>query len=146
MMTIGTLKHNMKTSKHSSRRAPKSATTKTIVGVHVLDFLIAGVVHYEHQLCDPDSLKAGIVLGAVAEPSNQFDRFAIRIENQQGYKLGYVPRDQTGALHSYRKAGIKLHFVLLSNNPTNPTHRQYNVRVMAERAYTRHDVDAANRF
>lgn len=39
-----------------------------------------------------EELKEGERLRLVREPDNQYDKFAIRIDNDKGEKLGYIPR------------------------------------------------------
>lgn len=55
-------------------------------------FRITGVVHRNIPLV-VDSLCLGMNVNLIREPENQFDSNAIRIENETGVHLGYVPKN-----------------------------------------------------
>ena len=68
-------------------------------------------------------LKPGDALDLVREPDNPHDANAVRVE-WRGRKLGYVPRDQNGALAwaMDRGEGLRAHVSRLAEHP-NPRRR-----------------------
>ena len=76
-----------------------------------------------------DVLVDGQEIRFVAEPENQFDMFAIKVEARIGSDLpdqdepgpgwahiGYVPKKSTWIFHLLRQAGVKIHLSLLVNH------------------------------
>ncbi len=83
---------------------------------------LAGFRHGEAAHVWP-LLKAGDALDLVREPDNPHDANAVRVE-WRGRKLGYVPRDQNGALAwaMDRGEGLRAHVSRLAEHP-NPRRR-----------------------
>lgn len=54
-----------------------------------------------------DEMRVGDALGVVREPENAFDASAIRLE-WNGHKIGYVPRNENGALARVLDAGTTI--------------------------------------
>lgn len=83
---------------------------------------LAGVLWSDYQKLEPRVLKAGLVLKLIGEPSNVYDKYAIRVE-YAGYFLGYIPQ---GTIHqselwNANRNGYKCIAVLTAFNKTNPT-------------------------
>lgn len=53
---------------------------------------VEGTNHIESVSYKTENLSVGIELKAFREPDNRLDPTAIRLETQDGVKLGYVPR------------------------------------------------------
>ena len=92
------------------------------------DFMVAGVKF--HQLSSIiDVLEEGDELALVLEPTNPYDKHAVRIE-RRGIMLGYIPKvlsEQISELHL--KSLQQLACEVLKLEPEKPTHQQLMVRV-----------------
>ena len=71
---------------------------------HLANFNIAGFTHYEGVLCFQE-LKIGTALKLVLEEDNKYDARAVIIYFE-GYKLGYVPRNENRIFHKLLKIGF----------------------------------------
>lgn len=103
---------------------------------------VAGVQYRPPSVID--ALESGQEIRFVAEPGNEYDRFAIKIEalipepaepdSQTGislwYHIGYVPKRETWVFHLLRKLGVKLTLKLFVNHDA-PDQDKLIVRVTA---------------
>jgi hypothetical protein len=62
------------------------------------DFYIAGINHSKYA----DSHLGEFVGELKAEPRNEYDKNAIKIVDLNGHKLGYVPKELTAKVRSFR--------------------------------------------
>ena len=69
---------------------------------------IAGTMYIEDESL-MDALKAGEKLTLKREPQNAFDEKAIRVENKDGKKLGYVPEKDNLVFSRLMDAGKMLY-------------------------------------
>lgn len=72
--------------------------------LHLLDCHVAGTSHVDLSAVEPD-LEPGQVLVFRREPDNPHDSLAIRINDAEGHKLGYVPRAKNEILARLMDAG-----------------------------------------
>ena len=92
-------------------------------------FNLAGVQYSDYQLVCV-RLKPGTVVRFIGEPSNLYDKYAIRVETKEGIKLGYVPSRsiQQSELWECRSKKQKCIGVITAFNKTNPTWRMITVQ------------------
>jgi|SRR5579862_347111 len=104
-------------------------------------FTVAGVKYRPGDIIDV--LETGDTIRLLAEPENQFDTFAIRVEGYFPHQdemsdegvikehwelIGYVPKKETWIYHILRKAGVKL-FLKLFVNQDAPDDEKLHVKV-----------------
>lgn len=84
-------------------------------------FNVAGVQYSDYQLI-LGGIKPGSLVKFIGEPSNQYDRMAIRIE-YSGISIGYVPRCsiQQSELWEAHRQGRRCIGYVTAFNKTNPT-------------------------
>ena len=95
------------------------------------DFYIAGVKFHEAKKCMKD-LHVGDFIQLTCEPTNQYDKNAVRIEcavNQDCFMLGYVPKKFSAEV-TRAMMDLNLCCQVLEVNPENDTWTQLKVRVM----------------
>jgi hypothetical protein len=101
----------------------------------ILKTTVAGVMYGDYSTGKLDNLKYGSPVKLYWEPSNQFDRQAIKVVAQsKGHgklKLGYIPREHTELLHKYREAGIRLMCYIHSINKNNPSWSLFVISIHA---------------
>jgi len=66
----------------------------------ILSCNIAGLTHARP---DFNKMKEGDTVRLIAEPNNQYDPAAVRVEHPVAGKLGYIPKDQTRIYHDANK-------------------------------------------
>lgn len=81
-------------------------------------FYVAGLAFSDYQR---SKVKVGDVVHLVGEPNNRWDSNAVRVQDKQGFKLGYIPRTLTKPFWDAHDEGRKLIAVVTSINKTNPT-------------------------
>ena len=60
--------------------------------LYLTSFEVAGVMYVDNISGLLREMKKGDPVRLVREPDNQYDKYAIRIENMAGNKMGYMPR------------------------------------------------------
>ena len=75
----------------------------------LLECEIAGTGFVKNMEEKAKALTAGAVVSLVREPDNKYDDLAIRIDNSDGEKLGYVPRKQNEVLARLLDGGKMLY-------------------------------------
>lgn len=60
--------------------------------IYLLDCLVAGTGYVEDISRKTAGFAPGTVVTLRREPENRYDEFAILVLNEQGEKLGYIPR------------------------------------------------------
>ncbi len=60
--------------------------------VYLTSCIVAGSYYVEDFFILLMKLEMGDKLVLVREPDNKYDKFAIRVQNAEGMKLGYIPR------------------------------------------------------
>lgn len=94
---------------------------------------LAGVQYGDYQRIST-VLKPGLILKMVGEPTNKYDKMAIRVE-YAGYLLGYIPRFsiQQSECWNAHTNGYKLIAVLTAFNKTNPTWSMITIQIKRHR-------------
>lgn len=64
----------------------------------LLDCEIAGTGFVKDIRARAEALAEGVIVSLVREPENKYDKNAIRVDNADEKKLGYIPRHQNGIL------------------------------------------------
>lgn len=90
---------------------------------------LAGVKFADSQLT---KITPGIAVDLVWEPSNPYDRNAIRVD-LNGVKLGYIKAAHTQKLHEKREAAVKLHSFIRSYHPQNPSWEQIFIVIYTDK-------------
>jgi len=72
--------------------------------IMLIECHIAGTSHMDLKGVE-EALKPGDVLPLLREPDNAYDGLAIRIMDEEGHHLGYVPRAKNEALARLMDAG-----------------------------------------
>jgi hypothetical protein len=70
-----------------------------------LECVVAGTSYIENIFEIEENLEKGQILDLKREPNNKFDGFAIVIYNEEGKKIGYIPRDKNETLARLMDAG-----------------------------------------
>lgn len=65
-------------------------------------------------------LSVGTIVRLVREPQNLFDPLAIRVDDEAGRKVGYVPNGQQKTLARLMDAGFPLYAAVLTHNVHTP--------------------------
>lgn len=86
--------------------------------IRLLKTKIAGTF-FRDLLVVEDRMESGDLLYLVREPENPYDDKAILVTAEDGYVLGYVPRENNAFPASLMDAGEKLYAVLLSDDLGN---------------------------
>ena len=60
--------------------------------IYLTSFEVAGVMYVDNISDLLREMKQGDTVQLIREPDNKFDKYAIRIENMAGNKMGYIPR------------------------------------------------------
>lgn len=106
---------------YNAKLIPMDANTRT--------FFIAGVQYnttYRDYL--PDA-KVGDILKLVGEPTNKFDRYAVRIESPKGSVLGHIPKPFNVDTWALKDAGFKPTAILIEVNTAGPSWNMFKVEV-----------------
>ena len=73
--------------------------------VFLLETLLAGTTHAENiKELEPD-IKAGLKVNFYRETSNKYDPKAIVVKEENGQKLGYIPKEKNEILSRLMDAG-----------------------------------------
>ncbi len=75
--------------------------------IFLFDTFVAGTMYLEDETILND-LKVGAALSLRREPKNRFDENAIRVEDEKGRKLGYVPEKDNPVFTRLMDAGKML--------------------------------------
>ena len=96
-------------------------------------FSVAGVQYSDYQRVIK-KIKLGEQVRFIGEPSNAFDKYAIRIE-YKGVKIGYVPANsaQQHGLWSEHGAHSVIVGVITAVNSSNPTWHLITVQILVKR-------------
>lgn len=94
--------------------------------------LVAGTKNYQYEKV---ALDTGASLTFKAEPSNPYDENAIEIYHKD-YKLGYVPKPDTAALHEYLSKGAELEGMVTLLELHNRFYPKIYFSVLAEKGDT----------
>ncbi len=92
-------------------------------------FNLSGVQYSDYQLVV--GTPVGKTVDLIGEPSNQYDRDAIRVE-YMGIKLGYIPSKSIfqSELIRYHKQGCKCIGIITAFSKANPTWRMITIQLM----------------
>lgn len=91
--------------------------------IELKSFNVAGVAYRPANVID--ELQTGDAIRFVAEPTNPYDAFAIKVEayhcedgaTPDSWNLiGYIPRKETWIFHLLRIAGVKMELKLFVNH------------------------------
>lgn len=98
------------------------------------EYFIKGLVYSDADLAKL-KLSRGDELRLSLEPGNKFDDDAVAILTTDGTRLGYVPREQTAAIHDiisdYGHHAASFRCRVKQFAPTNATHRMILVTIDA---------------
>ena len=75
--------------------------------IFLFDTFVAGTAYIEDRTIS-EELKKGDALTLKREPKNRFDENAIRVENEKGQKIGYVPEKDNFVFARLMDAGKML--------------------------------------
>ncbi len=75
----------------------------------LLECDVAGMFYVEHLDEKTANLQDGSPVSLVREPNNPYDSLAIRVDNEKGEKLGYVPRRKNEVLARLLDGGKMLY-------------------------------------
>ncbi len=75
----------------------------------LLECDVAGTFYVEHLDEKTANLQDGSPVSLVREPNNPYDSLAIRVDNEKGEKLGYVPRRKNEVLARLLDGGKMLY-------------------------------------
>ena len=117
--------------------APASAD-ETVAYMIVRNSPLAGFRYNDGRLVW-DEMRVGDALGLVREPGNPFDVSAIRLE-WNGRKIGYVPRQENGALARVLDAGtvIEARIIELAKRRNGRYLISYDILVPLQTAHHTH--------
>jgi len=73
--------------------------------IYLLSATVAGTAYINNIEELTDNITIGAKLRLIREPDNNFDELAILVKDQQGNKLGYVPRSDNPILARLMDAG-----------------------------------------
>ena len=73
--------------------------------IYLISASIAGAYYVDNIYDLLDEIKIGTKLRFLREPDNQYDELAILVKDQDGNKLGYVPRKKNPILARLMDAG-----------------------------------------
>ena len=79
-----------------------------------------------------DDLKPGSCVTFIAEPDNRFDENAVMALDEQGRKLGYIPRHENSIIGALLKAGKGIYGIVPEDQPGGGTangHTPYSIWV-----------------
>lgn len=96
----------------------KKQTKSSVAWTEVYRGKVAGLAYYDAQQF---TIKAGDKLELFGEPTNIYDRNAIRVEVPGKGKIGYIPREETTKLHALRRNGAQFRARVVSWNKDNPS-------------------------
>ncbi len=89
----------------------------------IRSFYIAGIRHYigcDGEDCNKAvNLNVGDELILQLEPTNEFDKYAIKILDKRGKHIGYLPRYYSENLTNYLKAGREYKCTVIEVNKNN---------------------------
>lgn len=71
---------------------------------------VAGVT-FENRQVLVSKVQQGEFIGLLREPDNKYDKNAIKVMNQHGMQLGYIPKDLARDLAKYMDLGISFNAV-----------------------------------
>tara|TARA_R110000868_G_scaffold175238_1_gene412188 strand:+ start:635 stop:970 length:336 start_codon:yes stop_codon:yes gene_type:complete len=101
------------------------------VTIPPITFRIAGVQHRPQDVIHKairEGLDVGVGLTLVGEPSNSFDRYAVKVLYKDNF-IGYVPKPVNGQIWQVRNSGFKPTSTLIIYNPDAPTYEMFEVKV-----------------
>ena len=75
----------------------------------LLECDVAGTLYVEHLVEKTACIRDGSPVSLVREPNNPYDQLAIRVDNEKGEKLGYVPRRKNEVLARLLDGGKMLY-------------------------------------
>ena len=84
--------------------------------IYLISASIAGAYYVDNIYDLLDEIKTGAKLHFVREPDNKFDELAILVKDQNGNKLGYVPRKENPILARLMDAGKLIFGTVVSIN------------------------------
>lgn len=82
--------------------------------IYLTHFEVAGLRYSEHIQAYLEPLKEGDRLRLCREPKNEYDTYAILVQDQEKHKLGYMPRRMNHILARLMDAGKLLYVKVTS--------------------------------
>ncbi len=99
--------------------------------VFLIETYVAGTAYIPEMETLEPRLKLEARLQMIREPSNPFDPLAIRFQNEDGCKIGYVPRRKNEILAHLMDAGKSL-YALISKKEKDGEWTQIYVHIFME--------------
>ncbi|NLJ41506.1 MAG: hypothetical protein GX352_07860, partial [Clostridiales bacterium] len=84
------------------------------IDVKLMDSEIAGVFYRDMTVVEGE-VEKGDILYLIREPDNQYDEKAVMVTAEDGYLLGYIPREDNPALSAMLDSGERLYALLGSD-------------------------------
>jgi len=81
-------------------------------GLDYLEFPIAGITHGEHV----DEHLGEFAATLKADPTNPYDKNAIKIVTREGHRVGYVPKDQTQYVRDFTTLPCRCYCYISTND------------------------------
>lgn len=110
----------------------------------LLVFPVVGLGYYDYK---PELVRRGSVVGLLHEPSNRYDRNAIKVMIA-GRHIGYVARHLTSILHDAKAQGCKFFYMVNQHFPeASELHKKLFVKVKvlrpAKKSYSPYNYDGS---
>ncbi len=77
--------------------------------IFLLDCPIAGTGYVEDIVSRTENLLPDAVVSLIREPANKYDELAVRVDDEKGEKLGYIPRKKNEVLARLLDGGKMLY-------------------------------------